>query len=164
MYSLSGALGRSMDFVPLHHQFTGIEFYEPNPVQQEANIKMLACFLNQTSLSSCFRFPNCPHLLFLCQNLFPGLDLFLVSFPLDADGGTVLHLSGDGTLLSSVKHTLIHTSQIVPLQCYRTPFCWPFLVITKNWMTLPWTGYSQFDESISCIVCRNRFSTVLLLV
>lgn len=92
MYSLSGALGRSMDFVPLHHQFSGIGFYEPNPVQQEANIKMLACFLNQTSLSSCFRLPNCPHLLFLCQNLFPGLDLFLVSFHLDADGGTALHL------------------------------------------------------------------------
>lgn len=73
-------------------------------------------------------------------------------------------ISVDGPLLLAVNQTLIHTSQIVPFFF----FCSFFFVTTKAWemlkeglrMTSPWTGYSQVDESISYIVCRNRFSSV----
>lgn len=158
MYSLSGNPGNSMDFVHLHHQFSSIEFYELNLVQQEVNIKKLACFLNQTSLSSCFRIPNCPHLLSYAGTFFLPWICSLCHF-LWILTAAQCFISGDGTLLFSVKHALIRTSQIVPLQCYRTPFCWPFLVITKTlregWrMTLPWTGYSQFYEFI-CLLQKN---------
>lgn len=92
MYSRRGLLGCSMDFVTLHYQFSNIEFYEPNALQQEPHIKMLACFLHQMWLSSCFCLLDCLHLLFLWQNLHPDSGLFLLLFPLATASDTALHL------------------------------------------------------------------------
>lgn len=167
MCSLGGLPGCSIDFVTLHYQFSDIEFYEPNTMQQEVHIKMLACFLHQMWLSSCFCLLYCLHLLFSCQNLLPDSDLFLVSFPLVADDDAALHLSGWPPAACSKPNLDSHFTDCA-CAVLQASFLLLVFVTTKAWetpkeglrMTSPWTGYSQVDESISYIVCRNRFSSM----
>lgn len=154
-----------MDFVTPRYQFSCLGFYEPNTMLQEGayeNARMLfyircdcpAASVSLTVYTRC----SCARTCFLIWICFSCHFLWLLTM-------TRRSVSGDGTLLLAVSQASIHTSQIVPLQCYRPPFCCPFLSQQKpekgwgeGWrMTSPWTGYSQLDESISYIVCRNRF-------
>lgn len=172
MYSLWGLLGCSMDFVSLHYQFSSIEFYEPNTMQQEANIKRLAWFLNQTWLSSCFRLLNCLHLLFLVPELVSWLGIVprVISFGCWWRHSATSKEMAPRCFQYSKPWFTLH--RLCLCSVTGLLFVARFLSQQKTWervkegwkITLPWTGYSQFDESISYIVCRNIFSTALLLV
>lgn len=117
-----------MDFVSLHYQFSSIEFYEPNTMQQEAHIKMPACMLfyikcdcpaasvSLTVDTGC----SCARTCFPTWICFSCHFLWLLTI-------TRRSVSGDGTLLLAVNQTSINASQIVPLQCYRPPFVARFL-------------------------------------
>lgn len=163
MYSRRGLLGCSMDFVTLHYQFSNIEFYEPNALQQEPHIKMLACFLHQMWLSSCFCLLDCLHLLFLWQNLHPDSGLFLLLFPLATACDTALHLRWWPPTACSKPNHDSHITDCAFAVSFFFFFSFFFFCHNKSlkesWrMTSPWTRYSQLDKSISYIVCRNRFS------
>lgn len=121
-------------------------------MQQEVHIKMLACFLHQMWLSSCFCLLNCLHLLFSCQNSLPDWDLFLVSFPLVADDDTALHLGGWPPAACSKPNLDSHftdcafffffarffLSQQKPERCWKKAWEWHHLELD----TLKWTNPS----------------------
>lgn len=88
-------------------------------------------------------------------------------FPVVADNDTAVHPEGWHPAACSKPNLDSHftvRASVVLHACFLSAI----FVATKAWerlkgegrMTSPWTGYSQLDESISYIVCRNRFSSI----
>lgn len=74
-----------------------------------------------------------------------------------------------GTLPFAENQTSNYPSQLVPLPRLQCRHLFIFFAtktqekLSESWRKAsPWTGYSQWDEAISRVVCRNRFPSVYL--
>lgn len=127
-----GLLGCSMDFVTPRHQFSGVGFYEPNTTLQEAHIKMLACFLHHTWLSSCFHLLICLHCCSRARTFFLIWICFSYHFLLVADDDTTLHLGRWHPAARCKPNLDSHFTDFAFAALQSSLFCCPFFGHNKS--------------------------------